>query len=366
MLPARAEGRFSMDLWSGLRAQQDIEPMKCGLLYFVHVPKTGCPLHRPPHHSATSLAAALASSSEPTAALASNSVPTTTGGTTVFNRLKDLGWGYNRLYWGEDDEESKRWVADPERWKNSSAWQWLQKSLAEHWTPRIILEAHHGAPGLEYMAKHVLNKVACTMQARGCQVRIVTMLRSPYDRTLSTLIFNSNGLPPEDNALGFLRWDAEEQARYLVAGHISQWPDEWRSDRPENVVDDKLVARAQDALSYAYLVGNLRQLDAFMESVYTLLGANKPAGGDENFNVNSQDAEVELSEPLRNMLHHVTQSDRYLYNTWFSGGKRPVPFQELCEEGSATQAEAAGIGLPPIMVNPLDWCWPLPWCIPRP
>ena len=48
MLPARAEGRFSMDLWSGLRAQQDIEPMKCGLLYFVHVPKTGCPLHRPP------------------------------------------------------------------------------------------------------------------------------------------------------------------------------------------------------------------------------------------------------------------------------------------------------------------------------
>ena len=60
--------------WSGLKKdKEDVEPMSCGMLYYVHVPKTG--------------------------------------GSTVFDRLQKVkhGWGYNRLYWGDDGpaEENK-------------------------------------------------------------------------------------------------------------------------------------------------------------------------------------------------------------------------------------------------------------------
>ena len=278
--------------WSGLKKDKgDVEPMSCGLLYYVHIPKTG--------------------------------------GSTVFDRLQKVGWAYNRLYWGDDGPaEENKWVADPERWKNSSGWKWAHKILAAK-RPKIILEAHHGAPGLEYMVNNVLGDMACALKAKGCQLRVVTVLRSPVERMASTLVFNEHGMPNETKTLSLLERGADEQTRYLLKGHTKQWTNpKWRELPSPKSVDAEVVSRAQNVLSYAYLVGNSRRLDEFMGQVYTLLGVDKPADAPNASNVTPDDADI--PKELKGALWRATQSDRSLFFSWLGGQKRPRQFKELC------------------------------------
>jgi len=286
--------------WSGLKKdKEDVEPMSCGMLYYVHVPKTG--------------------------------------GSTVFDRLQKVGWGYNRLYWGDDGPaEENKWVANPNRWKNSSGWKWAQKMLATK-KPKIILEAHHGAPGLEYMVNNVLGDVACALKAKGCQLRVVTVLRSPVERMASTLTFNEHGMPNKTRADSLLAQGADEQTRYLLKGHVKQWTNPtWHTLPSPKSIDEEVVSRAQNALSYAYLVGNSRRLDEFMGQVYTLLGVDKPADEPKALNITPDDAEV--PKELKGDLWRATQSDRSLFSSWMGVAKRPRPFKDLCKaKQQATQ-----------------------------
>ena len=281
--------------WSGLKKdKEDVEPMPCGLLYYVHVPKTG--------------------------------------GSTVFDRLQKVkhGWGYNRLYWGDDGPaEENKWVANPNRWKNSSGWKWAQKMLAEK-KPKLILEAHHGAPGLEYMVNNVLGDVACTLKAKGCQLRVVTVLRSPVERMASTLAFNEHGMPNKTRTESLLEQGADEQTRYLLKGHEKQWTNpKWHTLPSPKTIDEEVVSRAQNALSYAYLVGNSRRLDDFMGQVYALLGVDKPADEAESSNLTPDDEAI--PKELKGILWRATQSDRSLFFSWMGGAKRPRPFKDLCK-----------------------------------
>ena len=64
-------------------SQAASDPMVCGVLYFVHIPKTG--------------------------------------GTTINDRLRGLGWAFNRLYWGDEEEgdDPNAWLKDQDAWKKS-------------------------------------------------------------------------------------------------------------------------------------------------------------------------------------------------------------------------------------------------------
>ena len=297
-MPIAPVANANTQSWSGLKKdKEDVEPMHCGLLYYVHVPKTG--------------------------------------GSTVFDRLQKVkhGWGYNRLYWGDDGPaEEKKWVADPNRWKNSSGWKWAQKMLAEK-KPKLILEAHHGAPGLEYMVNNVLGDVACTLKAKGCQLRVVTVLRSPVERMASTLVFNEHGMPNKTRTDSLLEQGADEQTRYLLKGHVKQWTNpKWHTLPSPKTIDEEVVSRAQNALSYAYLVGNSRRLDDFMGQLYALLGVDKPADEPESSNLTPDDEAI--PKELKGILWRATQSDRSLFFSWMGGAKRPRPFKDLCKANS--------------------------------
>ena len=293
--------------WSGVprKPWRDIEPMPCGLLYFVHIPKTG--------------------------------------GSTVFNRLKGItGWGFNRLYWGDDRKEEDKWVKHRDRWIKSPGWEWLQEQLKLD-KPSLIVEAHHGAPGLQYMEKHALKKIACQLKAKGCQLRIVTMLREPVSRLMSGLIFNTaweSGIPEKEAALRFIGENSELQSRYLLEGHPRQWRDAlWRKLPSPHTVDDDLVEGAQEALAHAYLVGHSAELNSFVYAIYRLLGLRHRKAAillrhhDDDSNVTPQYNRSALSTDIRTAVHVATQSDRQVYESWFSGGERPKPFTEMCRHG---------------------------------
>ena len=287
-------------------SQAASDPMVCGVLYFVHIPKTG--------------------------------------GTTINDRLRGLGWAFNRLYWGDEEEgdDPNAWLKDQDAWKKSDGWQWLLQMIDSEEHPKIVLEAHHGAPGLEYMVEHELKEVACKLKERGCQVRVVTMMRKPVDRIISSLIFNNEEgqvFPEDDVALGELRYLAEEQPRYLLSGHHDTWPKYWLKYPDKNSIDWDLVRRVQHALSYAAIVGNTRQLDEFVAQVYNLLGVEperdcegtivmhkwrsaeecrRRARVQPDLNVQKNDyIWSELSDNVKQAVLKVTQTDRNIYHSWF-------------------------------------------------
>ena len=294
--------------WSGVPSKpwRDLEPMPCGLLYFVHIPKTG--------------------------------------GSTVFNRLKGIpGWGFNRLYWGDDRKEEDKWVSQKNRWVKSPGWKWLLEQL-EVDKPSLIVEAHHGAPGLRHMEQHALKRIACKLKAKGCQLRVVTMLREPTARLMSGLIFNtaweSGAVPEEEAALRFIGENSELQARYLLEGHPRQWSnDSWRKLPQLYTVDDNLVESVQRTLSYAYLVGRSAELNAFVYAIYRLLGIRHRKANrlrrdtPDDSNVTPDYNISALSAPILAAAHTATQSDRQIFESWFTGAERPQPFREMCKHG---------------------------------
>ena len=99
-----------------LAPEQHEQPMHCGLLYYLHVPKTG--------------------------------------GTTVTNHLRALkpqGWQLLNLQWPMKDKnmtERRRWLDDPEHWKTPHGWLGLRRAIATQRRPKLLMVAHHGAPGL--------------------------------------------------------------------------------------------------------------------------------------------------------------------------------------------------------------------------
>ena len=65
------------------------------------------------------------------------------------------------------------------------------------------------------------------------------------------------------------RFFAEEQSRYLVAGHSKQWPEAWHQIPKPGFIEEELVKKVQHALSYVHVVGNTKRLDAVVDKVCT-------------------------------------------------------------------------------------------------
>ena len=160
---------------------------------------------------------------------------------------------------------------------------------------------------------------------------------------MSGLVFNTaydSGIPEEEAALRFISENSELQSRYLLEGHPRQWRNAlWGKLPSPHTVDEDLVESAQQALSHAYLVGHTAELDSFVYAIYRLLGlghrkATRLLGHhDEDSNVTPQYNRSALSVAIRTAAHTATQSDRKLYESWFTGAERPQPFTEMCRHG---------------------------------
>ena len=141
-------------------------------------------------------------------------------------------------------------------------------------------------------------------------------------------------------ALKFIGENSELQARYLLEGHPRQWTNEsWRKLPLPHTVDEELVERAQEVLSYAYFVGRSTELDAFVYAIYRLIGLRHRQAGrllrhvEGDSNVTPQYNTSALSTKIRTAAHVATQSDRQLFASWFNGAERPRPFTEMCRHG---------------------------------
>merc|ERR1712028_274790 len=98
-----------------------------------------------------------------------------------------------------------------------------------------------------------------------------------------------------------------------------------------HTVDEDLVESVQQTLAHAYLVGHSAELDSFVYAIYRLLGlrhrkATRLLGHhDDDSNVTPQYNRSALSIEIRTAAHTATQSDRTMYESWFTGAERPQP-----------------------------------------
>ena len=137
-MPAAGPPAARTALWSGLPAAAAVEPLACGVLYFVHLGKTG--------------------------------------GTEVTKHLSKLGpaagWSYHVPQGSFDpDEPSETWarvLADAKQEK-----------------PKLIVHHHHHAPGVSTVLESALRPLACQMRAKGCGWTLATVLRNPRAQKLS-------------------------------------------------------------------------------------------------------------------------------------------------------------------------------------
>ena len=304
-------------VWTdGLQLSQErAQPLRCGLLYYLHVPKTG--------------------------------------GTTVKNHLHALGpqgWQLLSLQWPpkqKNTTERQRWLDNPEHWKTSEGWRRLRDAVATEERPKLLMVAHHGAPGLAYMVEHELPKLACELKSRGCGVAVTTMLREPVERAVSAALFNA---AKSGDGLSERFWTdhrtdvekdlvsrAELQTRYLLAGHPDQWPAAWHALSPPAAAAG-LAKQAQRTLSFARIVGDTARLDAFLEATDALLGV-APAGDDDG-EANVTPAQwlspAAFAHEFSATLRDATRADRAVFTAWFGGNgtdaARPLPYTELCAE----------------------------------
>ena len=55
------------------------------------------------------------------------------------------------------------------------------------------------------MIEYELKDIACELKAKGCKLRVMTLLREPVERVISSLIYNHKGMPDDQKALNMLR-----------------------------------------------------------------------------------------------------------------------------------------------------------------
>ena len=136
--------------WTGLPPNDSVAeaPMKCGVLWYLHVPKTG--------------------------------------GTTVMHHFHDnherYNWRYANLWKLQIPPREKGPPGSPYHWaawNHSKKWtDVVLKEIAEP-QPRLIVHAHHNMPGLDdpYMWNGVLMPMKRSLEAKGCELRLATALR---------------------------------------------------------------------------------------------------------------------------------------------------------------------------------------------
>ena len=148
--------------WTGV-PDNDVDaepPMKCGVLWYLHIPKTG--------------------------------------GTTIMHHFHDLHERYNWQY-------ANMWklqVPPNEKGPPGSPYHWAAWNTTKKWTnvvlpelaqpqPRLIVHAHHNMPGLgdPYMFNQVLMPMKKSLEAKGCELRLATALREPVAEVVSLMLF---------------------------------------------------------------------------------------------------------------------------------------------------------------------------------
>ena len=228
------------DEWTGLAAAKAEPPLTCGVLWYLHIPKTG--------------------------------------GTTLMHHFHANkgrnGWRYANMW--------KNPIPEDERGAPGSSHQWATWNISKEWThvvldelsrpkPKLIVHAHHNMPGLgdAYMQDAILRPMARSLRSKGCEIRFATVLREPVAEVVSLMLFRH---VPQSLFLDCVEKNAEAMSKYIMYNFRTQWPETYRSGLPTQREGERLLQAAQEILRNFSLVGRTEQLDAFVAEVNAMLG----------------------------------------------------------------------------------------------
>ena len=162
--------------WTGMPAKP--EPMQCGVLWFLHIAKTGG------RDIITRL------KRQAPGPLAKEE------GGFVSARELPANWTFVELWY---DRQMGASPMKSRRYKDTEAWKTMERALAEEAQPKVFVHDHNNMAGFddENMFDEVLRPMACALEARGCKLTLATMLREPNSRAKSHVFFEGGTPTPE-------------------------------------------------------------------------------------------------------------------------------------------------------------------------
>ena len=234
--------------WTGMVAAESEPPLTCGVLWFLHVPKTG--------------------------------------GTTLMKHFHDNaggglpgkrginGWRYANMWLNPVPIEARGAPGSPHQWATwnvSTKWTSIVLDELKQPQPKLIVHAHHNMPGLAdpYMRDVVLRPMAKSMRSKGCEVRFATVLREPVAEIVSLMLFRH---VPRERFVKSVRQNSEAMSKYLLYNFWTQWPAIYQQAPPTDEEGEELLHAAQDVLHNFSLVGRTEQLGVFVTNVNRMLG----------------------------------------------------------------------------------------------
>ena len=269
--------------WTGLPERP--KPMQCGVLWFLHIAKTGG------RDIITQL------KGQALGPLAREQ------GGFVSARELPANWTFVELWY---DRQMGASPMKSRRYQDTAAWKTMERALAEQEQPKVFVHDHNNMAGFDddNMFDEVLRPMACALEARGCKLTLATMLREPNSRAKSHVFFE--GGVTHDNFQQRMNSIGNYQTHYLLHNH---------NFHKIQKLEDADQTRASQILQHFELVGRTEDHDDFKDFVHTVMGV--PSAPNENSDNNKTPDEQKLQLTQDEEL--VTKEQNLLDTKLFNG-----------------------------------------------